>query len=385
MLMGPLSSIKIIEIAGIGPGPMCAMLLADLGAEVIRIDRVQEANLGLNRDPTKDVLLRGRRSIAVDLKKPEGIELVLQLIEKSDALTEGFRPGVMERLGLSPEVCHQRNPKLVYGRMTGWGQDGPLSHAAGHDINYISLVGALDAIGREGEAPIPPLNLVGDFGGGALYLAMGVLAGVIEAQKSGQGQVVDCAMTDGSASLMSMFYGMKGMGRWSEERGTNVIDTGSHYYNVYKTKDDKYISIASIEPKFYQELIEKSGLSKEPDLPKQTDDSSWGPMKERLTTVFLSKTRDQWCEIMEGSDVCFAPVLNMEESIHHPHNVARGTFIEIDGVYQPAPAPRFDKTPCEVSKPPSSTGQDSHAILNDWGFDSDQIQRLTDTQAIKQT
>jgi len=383
--MGPLSSIKIIEIAGIGPGPMCAMLLADLGAEVIRIDRVQEANLGLNRDPTKDVLLRGRRSIAVDLKKPEGIELVLQLIEKSDALTEGFRPGVMERLGLSPEVCHQRNPKLVYGRMTGWGQDGPLSHAAGHDINYISLVGALDAIGREGEAPIPPLNLVGDFGGGALYLAMGVLAGVIEAQKSGQGQVVDCAMTDGSASLMSMFYGMKGMGRWSEERGTNVIDTGSHYYNVYKTKDDKYISIASIEPKFYQELIEKSGLSKEPDLPKQTDDSSWGPMKERLTTVFLSKTRDQWCEIMEGSDVCFAPVLNMEESIHHPHNVARGTFIEIDGVYQPAPAPRFDKTPCEVSKPPSSTGQDSHAILNDWGFDSDQIQRLTDTQAIKQT
>jgi len=383
--MGPLSSIKIIEIAGIGPGPMCAMLLADLGAEVIRIDRVQDSNLGLNRDPTKDVLLRGRRSIAVDLKNPEGIELVLQLIEQSDALTEGFRPGVMERLGLGPEVCLQRNPKLVYGRMTGWGQDGPLSQAAGHDINYISITGALNAIGREGEAPVPPLNLVGDFGGGALYLAMGVLAGVIESQKSGKGQVVDCAMTDGSASLMAMFYGMKGMGRWSEERGTNVIDTGSHYYNVYKTKDDKYISIASIEPKFYRELIEKSGLANEPNLPKQTDDSSWEEMKARFITIFLSKTQAQWCDIMEGSDVCFAPVLNLEESIHHPHNVARNTFVEVAGVYQPAPAPRFDKTPCEISKPPSASGEDTQAILNDWGFDHTEIKRLLENQAIKQT
>ncbi|MBV1876746.1 MAG: CoA transferase [Pseudomonadales bacterium] len=382
--MGPLSSLKIIEIAGIGPGPMCAMLLADLGAEVIRIDRVQAADLGMKRDPTKDVLMRGRRSIAVDLKKPEGVELVLKLIEQSDGLTEGFRPGVMERLGLGPEVCHARNPKLVYGRMTGWGQDGPLAHAAGHDINYISITGALNAIGREGEIPVHPLNLVGDFGGGALYLAMGVLAGIIEAKLSGQGQVVDCAMTDGSASLMAMFYGMKGMDRWSEERGTNAIDTGSHYYNVYATKDGKFVSIGSIEPKFYQEMLEKSGLINEADLPKQHDADKWPDMKAKLTEIFLTKTRSEWCDIMEGSDVCFAPVLNLQESIDHPHNVARNTFIDIAGVKQPAPAPRFDQTPCEVSKPPSAPGQDSTAILNDWGFDAASIADLQDNQVIKQ-
>lgn len=382
--MGPLKSVKVLEIAGIGPGPMCAMLLADMGAEVIRIDRLQEANLGLNRDPKKDVLLRGRRSIAVDLKSLEGVELVLKLVEQSDVITEGFRPGVMERLGLGPDVCLARNPKLVYGRMTGWGQDGPLSQAAGHDINYISITGALNAFGRKGEAPVPPLNLVGDFGGGALYLAMGVLAGVIEAQQSGKGQVVDCAMTDGSASLMAMFYGMKGMGRWSEERGTNLIDGGSHFYNVYKTKDDNYISIGSIEPKFYRELLEKSGLSGDSSLPKQMDESGWEEMKEKLSAIFVTKTRSEWCDIMEGSDVCFAPILNMQESIDHPHNVERKTFVEIGGIPQPAPAPRFDKTPCDIPKASSAPGEDTDAVLSDWGFGDDEIQQLKESKAIKQ-
>ena len=382
--MGPLSSLKIIEIAGIGPGPMCAMLLSDMGAEVVRVDRVTKADLGMERDPKKDVMNRGRRSIAVDLKSPEGIELLLNMIDKADVITEGFRPGVMERLGLGPDVCMARNNKLVYGRMTGWGQDGPLSQAAGHDINYISLTGALNAIGREGEIPVHPLNLVGDFGGGALYLAMGVLAAVIEAQKSGKGQVVDCAMTDGSASLMAMFYGMKAMGAWSEERGTNAIDTGSHYYTVYETADKKHISIGSIEAKFYKELLEKTGLSGDSGIPKQHDAANWPQMKERFTEIFKSKTRAEWCDIMEGSDVCFAPVLNLQESIEHPHNVARKTFVEVGGVVQPAPAPRFSSTPSEIVKPPSAPGEDTDAVLSDWGFGTDELARLHKANVIAQ-
>lgn len=382
--MGPLSSVKVLEIAGIGPGPMCAMLLADLGAEVIRIDRLQASNLGIIKDPKKDVLMRGRRSIAVDLKSPEGIETVLKLVEQSDVITEGFRPGVMERLGLGPDVCLARNPKLIYGRMTGWGQYGPLAQSAGHDINYISITGALNSFGREGEAPVPPLNLVGDFGGGALYLAMGILAGVIEAKSSGKGQVVDCAMTDGSASLMGMFYGMKGMGKWSEDRGTNLLDGGSHFYNVYKTKDDNFVSIGSIESKFYRELLEKTGLIDDASLPKQMDGNGWGLMKEKLTAIFLTKTRSEWCDIMEGSDVCFAPILNLEESIKHPHNVARETFVEIGGISQPAPAPRFDRTPSDVPKPASAPGEDTEAVLSDWGFDADAIKALIDSKAVKQ-
>ncbi len=373
---GPLDGVRVIEMAGIGPGPMCAMLLADLGAEVIRVDRPVAADLGLPRAAGSDLLTRGRRSVAIDLKSAEGIDIVLRMTEQADALLEGFRPGVMERLGLGPSVCHRTNPRLVYGRMTGWGQDGPLASAAGHDINYIALTGALHAIGREGQAPLHPLNLVGDFGGGALYLAFGILAGIIEARASGSGQVVDCAMTDGAASLMTMFYGMFAGGRWQEERGTNAIDTGSHFYNVYETKDGKYVSIGSIEPKFYAELIEKLGLSGE-DLPAQHDASSWPAMKDRFQSVFRTKTRDEWCNVMEGSDVCFAPVLSLEESMRHPHNVARGTFVDMDGVTQPGPAPRFSRTPGKLDRPPSVPGLHSEAILGDWGFDAAEIAALT--------
>ena len=373
---GPLDGLKIIEMAGIGPGPMCAMLLADLGAEVIRIDRPVAANLGLPRSAGSDLLTRGRRSVAIDLKSAEGIDIVLRMIERADALLEGFRPGVMERLGLGPSVCHRINPRLVYGRMTGWGQDGPLASAAGHDINYIALTGALHAIGREGQAPLHPLNLVGDFGGGALYLAFGILAGIIESRASGSGQVVDCAMTDGAASLMTMFYGMLAGGRWREERGTNAIDTGSHFYNVYETKDGKYVSIGSIEPKFYAALIERLGLSGE-DLPAQHEATSWPVMKDRFQSVFRTKTRDEWCDVMEGSDVCFAPVLSLEESMRHPHNVARGTFVEMDGITQPGPAPRFSRTPGKLDRPPSIPGQHSEEVLRDWGFDMAEVTALT--------
>lgn len=381
---GPLTGLKIIEMAGIGPGPMCAMLLADLGAEVIRIDRTANAELGLPRNPGTDLLTRGRRSLALDLKRPEGVETVLRMVARSDALLEGFRPGVMERLGLGPAICHRINGRLVYGRMTGWGQEGPLSSAAGHDINYISLTGALHAMGREGEPPLHPLNLVGDFGGGALYLAFGVLAGIIEAKSSGVGQVVDCAMTDGSASLMTMFYGMLANGRWREERGTNAIDTGSHFYNVYATSDGKYVSIGSIEPKFYAELIDKLGFDKD-DLSSQHDSSHWPEMKQKLAEKFKTRTQDEWCQIMEGSDVCFAPVLSLEESSRHPHNVARDTFVTIDGVIQPAPAPRFSRTPGRISHPPSIPGEHSRAILSDWGFEDEEIQRLMSEQIVSQS
>jgi len=338
--MGPLKGYRIIEMAGIGPGPMCAMLLSDMGAEVLRIDRLAPSGLGVAMPHKFELLNRGRRSAAVDVSKKQGAEVVLRLVEKADALIEGFRPGVMERLGLGPEDCWRRNPRLVYGRMTGWGQEGPLAKAAGHDINYISLAGALHAIGRAGGPPVPPLNLVGDFGGGALYLAFGLVCGLLEASKSGKGQVVDAAMVDGAASLMTLFFGMKAMGIWSEERGTNVLDTGAHFYDVYETADGKYVSIGSIEAKFYAELLRLTGLEAEA-LPDQMDREKWQGMKERLRAVFRQKTRDEWCAIMEGSDVCFAPVLSMEEAPNHPHNKARGTFVEIDGVVQPGPAPRF--------------------------------------------
>lgn len=382
-MAGPLEGIKVIEMAGIGPGPMCAMLLADLGAEVVRIDRVQSAGLGLPRDPRGDLLNRGRRSVAVDLKATTGVDVVLRMVERADALIEGFRPGVMERLGVGPAPCFERNPKLVYGRMTGWGQHGPLAHAAGHDINYIALTGALNAIGREGEPPLHPLNLVGDFGGGALYLAMGVLAGVIEAQRSGQGQVIDCAMIDGAASLMTLFYGMKHMNRWNDQRGTNAIDGGSHFYNVYETLDGKFVAIGSIEPKFYAELLEKIGLDAAA-LPAQHDPTSWRAMTQRFTEIFRSKTRDEWCRIMEGSDVCFAPVLDLDESLRHPHNQARGTFVSVNGVAQPGPAPRFSRTPCAIGKPPSVPGEDSLSVLSDWGFSDAALETLIHAGVVKQ-
>lgn len=379
--MGPLKGYKIIEMAGIGPGPMCAMLLSDAGAEVLRIDRLAPSGLGVAMPHRFELLNRGRRPAAVDVSKKEGAEVVLRLVEKADALIEGFRPGVMERLGLGPDDCWARNPKLVYGRMTGWGQEGPLAKAAGHDINYISLAGALHAIGRAGGPPVPPLNLVGDFGGGALYLAFGLVCGLLEASKSGKGQVVDAAMVDGAASLMTLFFGMKAMGIWSEQRGTNVLDTGAHFYDVYETADGKYVSIGSIEAKFYAELLRLTGLEGEA-LPDQMDRQRWQGMKERLQAVFKQKTRDEWCAIMEGSDVCFAPVLSMEEAPEHPHNRARGTFVEFDGVVQPGPAPRFSRTRPQIQRPPSKPGEHTEEALLDWGFTKEEIEALQKAKVV---
>ncbi|NOT54758.1 MAG: CoA transferase [Deltaproteobacteria bacterium] len=373
--MGVLSGYKIVEFAGIGPAPMCAMLLSDMGAEVLRIDRAEDANLGIPTEAKYGVLNRGRRSVAIDLKKKEGAEVALKLIAKADALIEGFRPKVMERLGLGPDVCLARNPKLVFGRMTGWGQDGPLAHAAGHDINYIALTGALHSIGRKGEAPVPPLNLVGDFGGGGVYLALGVVAGILEAQKSGKGQVIDVAMTDGASSLMAAIYGLRAAGRWSDVRGENILDTGAHYYDVYETSDKKYISIGSIEPKFYADLLRLSGLQHE-ELPRQQDRQAWPALKERVAKIFKTKTREEWCTIMEGSDVCFAPVLSLEEAPRHPHNRERGTFVEIDGVIQPAPAPRFARTPSAIQRPPAAPGAHTDEALGDWGFSATELAQL---------
>jgi alpha-methylacyl-CoA racemase len=379
--MGVLSGYKIIEFAGIGPAPMCAMLLSDMGAEVLRIDRAEDANLGIPTDAKFGVLQRGRRSVALDLKKKEGTEVALKLIEKADALIEGFRPGVMERLGLGPDLCLARNPRLVFGRMTGWGQDGPLAHAAGHDINYIALTGALHSIGRKGEAPVPPLNLVGDFGGGGAYLALGVVAALLEAQKSGKGQVIDVAMIDGASSLMAAIYGLRAAGRWTDNRGDNILDTGAHYYDVYETSDGKYVSIGSIEPKFYAELLQLSGLEHE-ELPRQNDKNAWPALKDRVAAVFRSKTRDEWCRIMEGSDVCFAPVLSMQEAPQHPHNRQRGTFVEVDGVVQPAPAPRFSRTPSAIQRPPAQPGEHTEEALKDWGFSATEVEQLRRSGAI---
>ncbi len=381
--MGPLSGYRIIELAGIGPGPMCAMLLSDMGADVLRIDRTADAGLGIAMDTKYALLNRGRRSVALDLKKPEAIEAMLKLVEKADGLIEGFRPGVTERLGLGPDVCLKRNPRLVYGRMTGWGQEGPLAHAAGHDINYIALSGALHSIGRRGEAPVPPLNLVGDFGGGALYLALGMVAGLLETQKSGKGQIVDAAMVDGAASLMTAIYGIHGSGRWTDNRGDNILDTGAHYYDVYETKDGKYISIGSIESKFYDELLELSGLKKE-ELARQNDRDAWPAMKQKVAAIFKTKTRDEWCKVMEGSDVCFAPVLSMTEAPKHPHNRHRGTFIEDDGVIQPGPAPRFSRTPSKIQRPPAQPGEHTEEALRDWGFSAPELERLRKAAAIVQ-
>jgi len=379
--MGVLSGYRVIELAGIGPGPMCAMLLSDMGADVLRIDRAADAGLGIAMDPKYSLLNRGRRSVAFDLKKTEAIEAVLKLVAKADALIEGFRPGVTERLGLGPDDCLKRNPRLIYGRMTGWGQEGPLALAAGHDINYIALSGALHSFGRKGDAPVPPLNLVGDFGGGALYLALGVVAGLLEAQKSGKGQVVDAAMVDGAASLMTAIYGMHGSGFWNNERGDNILDTGAHYYEVYETRDGKHVAIGSIEAKFYAELLRLSGLQGE-ELPHQQDRKSWPKMKERLKTLFRTKTRDEWCKIMEGSDICFAPVLSMAEAPQHPHMKHRGTFVEENGVTHPGPAPRFSRTPSKIQRPPARPGEHTEEALRDWGFANSDLDQLRKSGAI---
>ena len=373
--MGPLAGLRIVELAGIGPGPMCAMMLSDMGADVVRVDRVTDSGLGMKRDPRYDLLNRGRRSAAIDMKSEAGREAVLRLVDRADGLIEGFRPGVTERLGLGPDECLARNPRLVYGRMTGWGQEGPIAHAAGHDINYIALTGALHAVGPRGGPPVPALNLIGDFGGGGLYLAFGMACGLLEASRSGRGQVVDAAMTDGSASLMTMVYGMFAAGAWEDARGRNAVDGGSHFYTVYETKDGKHVSIGSIEDKFYAELLERTGTDPA-SLPEQFDREEWANVSDRFAAVFKTKTRDEWCGIMEGSDVCFAPVLSLAEAPAHPHNRARGTFVEVDGVTQPAPAPRFSRTVPAVQRPPARRGQHTGEALADWGFSAGEIAAL---------
>lgn len=379
--MGPLTGYRIVEIAGIGPGPMCAMLLSDMGAEVLRVDRMTASVFDMGVPIKFNLLNRGRRSIAIDLTKKEGAEIILRLVERADALIEGFRPGVTERLGIGPEVCLTRNPKLIYGRITGWGQEGPLAHAAGHDINYISLVGALHAIGREGQAPVPPLNLVGDFGGGGLYLAFGIVCGLLETSRSGRGQVVDAAMIDGAASLMTLFFGLKAAGIWTNRRGENLLDTGAHFYDVYETADGKYVSVGSIEPKFYSALLRLLGLKEE--VVHQMDRKSWPEMRKYFQDVFRTKTRDELCLILEGTDACVTPVLSMEEAPNHPHNKVRGTFVDIDGVIQPGPAPRFSRTKPEIQGPPSEPGQHADKALTDWGFAPEEIIKLRKSGVIK--
>jgi alpha-methylacyl-CoA racemase len=376
--MGPLQGIRVVELQGIGPGPFCGMMLADMGAELIRIDRAASAG----RPAGKDILARGRQSVAVDLKNPEGVETVLRLVETADVLIEGFRPGVMERLGLGPEVCLARNERLVYGRMTGWGQHGTMAHAAGHDINYISLSGALHAIGEAGGKPVPPLNLVGDFGGGGMLLAFGIAAALVERATSGKGQVVDAAMTDGSALLMNgLFPGMQ-TGQWSPERGTNMLDGGAHFYGSYETSDGKYVSIGSIEPQFYALLLEKTGLADDPALAKQMARADWPALKEKLTAVFKTRTRDEWDAIMLGSDVCYAPILSFAEAVEHPHNQARRTFVEVDGLKQAAPAPRFSRTAPEVPAPAAAPGQHTRDVLSAAGFSAAEIDALLAAGAV---
>jgi crotonobetainyl-CoA:carnitine CoA-transferase CaiB-like acyl-CoA transferase len=358
--MGPLAGIKVVELTGIGPGPMCAMLLADLGATVLRIDRPEPSELGLMRELRYDLLLRGRRALALDLKSPDGKALALRLVEHADALIEGFRPGVTERLGLGPEDCLARNPRLVYGRVTGWGQEGPLAHAAGHDINYISLVGALHAFGRRGQPPTPPLNLIGDFAGGALYLAFGIVCGILEVQRSGRGQVVDAAMVDGAASLMTAFHGMVAAGLATHDRGTNHLDTGSHFYNVYECADGRWISVAPIEAKFYAELLRR--LDMDPGtLPPQMDRARWPEAQAWLAALFKTRTREEWGALLEGTDACFAPVLTTDEAPLHPHNAARQTYVEIDGIAQPTPAPRFSRTVPDLPIPPQPPSRGDEA------------------------
>ena len=383
--MGPLEGVKIVELAGIGPAPFCAMLLSDMGAEVIRLDRAANVGHDIGRegeDPRFGLLQRGRRNIAIDLKHEAGAAAALRLIDRADGLIEGFRPGVMERLGLGPDICLKRNPKLVYGRMTGWGQDGPIAHTAGHDINYIALSGALYSIGEAGGPPVPPLNLIGDFGGGALYLAMGVLAGIISARTTGKGQVIDCSMVEGSASLMMMMYGALAAGAWVEERGKNRTDGGAHFYHVYETKDGEHVAVGSIEPQFYALLLKHTGLAGA-DLPNQLDRAAWPDMQQRLARIFKEKTRAEWTAIMEQTDICFAPVLRMSEALHHPHNVHRQSFVEVDGIKQPGPAPRFLGTPTRVQRPPARVGEHTEEVLRDWGFSANEIAELHASGGVK--
>jgi alpha-methylacyl-CoA racemase len=374
---GPLAGIRVVELPNIGPVQFAGMLLADMGADVLRLDRARDVALGTNVAgfvSPYSVIDRGRRSVGIDLKHPDGAEVVLRLCEHADVLLEGFRPGVAERLGVGPDACRGRNPRLVYARMTGWGQDGPLAHDVGHDINYIALAGVLAHIGPEGGAPVPPINLLADFGGGGSLVVMGILAALVERATSGIGQVVDAAMVDGSAQLMSIFFGIDAMRGWGP-RGTNLLDGGAHFYNVYATSDGQWISIASYEPKFYANLLDVLGLD-DLDPAQQMDREQWPVLKRRFAEIFAARTRDEWEEFFRGHEVCFAPVLPMAEARAHPHNVARKTFVDVEGAPQPAPAPRFDRTPSTVQRAPVSAGADTDTALASWGFADDEVQRL---------
>ncbi|KFC64232.1 CaiB/BaiF CoA-transferase family protein [Massilia sp. LC238] len=385
-MTGPLSGVRVVEMVGIGPCPFAAMMLADMGAEVIRIDRKAAASPGADTPypvlgTRHDVMARGRRSLALDLKNAAGRCAAMKLIERADVLLEGFRPGVMERLGLGPDDCLERNPKLVYGRVTGWGQSGPLAQAAGHDINYVALSGMLYSTGRADSPPPPPLNLVGDFGGGGMMLAFGVVCAVLEARKSGQGQVVDAAMTDGAALLGAMMYGLRSAGSWSSQREGNLLDGGAPFYDTYACADGKFISIGAIEPQFFATLLKLTGQV-DPLFTRRWNKAHWPELRKRFAALFLTRTRDEWCRLLEGTEVCFAPVLDLEEAPRHPHNAARRTFVEIDGVTQPAPAPRFSRTATATPGAPSSPGEDSEAILADWGFTQQAIEALRNGEVI---
>lgn len=375
MGQGPLKGLRLVEFVGIGPGPYAAMLLTDMGAEILSIHRK-----GAEAGAMGDIASRGKKSITLDVKTPEGHAAVMRLVAQADGLIEGFRPGVMERLGLGPEECLAVNEKLVYGRMTGWGQTGPLSHAAGHDINYIALTGALAAVGTA-EKPLPPLNLVGDFGGGAMFLAMGMCAAFYEAARSGKGQVIDCAMTDGATSLMTFFFNLFAQGLYAPQRQSNVLDGGAHYYNCYETSDGKFISVGAIEPQFYAELRARAGLQDEKFDP-QNDVAHWPALREKLADVFKTKTRDQWDEILAGTDACYAPVLSLEEAIDHPHNKVRETLIAPDGIVQPNVAPRFSRTPGAVQGAPATPGLHNGTALQEWGFSDAEVETLKSAQAL---
>ena len=374
-MRGPLTGLRVLEFEAIGPGPFAGMMLADMGADVLLVDRTEDARLGIASERRNDVMLRGRRSVTLDLKRPGGVEAALQLADRADALIEGFRPGVMERLGLGPHVLLARNPKLVYGRITGWGQTGPLAARAGHDINYIALAGVLGAIGRAGQAPVPPLNLVGDFGGGGMLLAFGIACGVIEARASGHGQVIDAAMVDGAGLLATMFTGLRAAGTWRDERGVNALDSGAPWYDSYETLDGRYVAIGAIEPKFYAELILRLGLDAA-TLPPQQDRSRWPELRARFTAAFRSRTRVEWCAVFDGSDACFAPVLNFAEAREHPQQRERQRSVEVNGIAQPAPAPLFSRTPGAVRSGPPERGANGREALADWGFDANQIEGL---------
>jgi len=373
--MGPLTGVKVLEFEAIGPVPFCGMMLADMGADVLLVERPVDPQLGLERERWFDNMLRGRRSLTLDLKAPDSVIAALELVRRADVVLEGFRSGVMERLGLGPDVMLAANPKLVVGRMTGWGQDGPLAPRAGHDINYIAMSGILHAIGRAGGAPVPPLNLVGDFGGGGMLLAFGVACAIAEAQRSGRGQVVDAAMVEGASLLSTMFWGMQAGGRWSDVRGENILDTGAPWYDIYETLDHKFVAVGAIEPKFYAELLLRMGLA-HTDLPPQHERGQWPELRRRFAQVFAAKTRDEWCGIFEGSDACFSPVLTFAEARKHPHNVARHGHVTLGAIDQPAPAPRFSRTPGAARHPPPERGAGGAAALADWGFSGAEIDRL---------